>query len=98
MMRGTTPTITFTLPIPTAAIDSGYVTFAQSGSVKIDKSLSDCERKDNKVSVTLSQSETLSLSADITTEIQLALRCGSKVFRSKIMRVQTDRILKDGEI
>ena len=37
MIRGTTPTFEFTLPMLTDEIAAGYITFAQDGSVVIDK-------------------------------------------------------------
>lgn len=98
MVRGTTPTLTFTLPFSTGDITDAWITFAQYGTVKIDKPFSACSCSENKLSVTLTQAETLMLSCDCVTEIQLACRCGDSVFRSKIISVPTERILKDGAI
>lgn len=98
MVRGTTPTLTFTLPFSTGDITDAWVTFAQYGTVKIDKPLSACSCSENKLSVTLTQAETLTLSCDYATEIQLSVKSGNSVFRSKIISVPTERILKDGAI
>lgn len=98
MMRGTTPTLTFTLPFPASDITEAWITFAQNEMVKLDKPLSECSCTENKISVTLTQAETLALTSGRITEIQLACRCGEAVFRSKIIPVPTSRILKDGEI
>lgn len=62
MYRGTTPTLTFHLPMETAALASAYITFSQSGEVKLEKQLSDCTRSENSLGVTLTQAETLVLS------------------------------------
>lgn len=61
MYRGSTPTLTFTLPFSTVDIDNAYVTFAQYGTVKIDKPLTACGCDGNKLTVKLTQEETLSL-------------------------------------
>lgn len=57
MYRGTTPTLTFHLPMETAALASAYITFSQSGEVKLGKQLSDCTRSENSLGVTLTQAE-----------------------------------------
>ena len=98
MFRGTTPTHTFILPIEASLLTDAYITYAQHGSTKIEKRLSDCVRDDNKLVVVLSQLETLSLMANNLTEIQVAAKVGGKVMRSQIISVPTERILKDGEI
>lgn len=98
MIRGTTPTLTFTLPFSASDITEAWITFAQNEIIKLDKPLSECTREGNTISVTLTQAETLTLTSGRVTEIQLACRCGDAVFRSKIIPVPTSRILKDGEI
>ena len=47
MIRGTTPTFEFTLPMLTDEISAGYITFAQDGSVVIDKALPAVTAADN---------------------------------------------------
>ena len=44
MYRGTTPTLTFRLPIDTGSITVLSVAVAQAGQVKIEKALSDVQR------------------------------------------------------
>jgi hypothetical protein len=98
MYRGTTPTLTFTLPFSTENIDNAYITFAQYGTVKIDKPLQDCKCDDNKLVVRLTQEETLSLRCDCAVEMQISIRAGENVMRSQIISTTVERILKDGEI
>lgn len=62
------------------------------------KSLPDFLFDNGKLYVTLTQKDTLSLTFGFNTEIQLAIRCGQMVYRSDIITVETERILKDGEI
>lgn len=63
MYRGTTPTLTFRLPIDTGSITVLSVAVAQAGQVKIEKALSDVQLDGNVVSCTLTEAETLSLTA-----------------------------------
>lgn len=98
MYRGTTPTHTFTLPFNASEITTIYITYAQNGNTKIEKTLSDCTIAEKTISTTLTQAETLSLCSGKNTEIQLAVAINNKVLRSNIITVPTERILKDGEI
>lgn len=98
MFRGTTPTFTFTLQFDADEIDEAFATFAQSGNVIIDKSLSDMEKDGRKLRVKLSQEETLRLKGNSGVEIQLAVRIGSNVMRSKIMTTTVNRILKEAAL
>lgn len=98
MIRGTTPTHTFTLPFDTGELDSVYITYAQAGKTKIEKSIEDCMRDGNRLSVQLTQEETLSLTSGYMTDIQIAARVGGTVMRSQIIQVQTHKILKEEAI
>lgn len=98
MIRGTTPTLEFTLPFSTKDIDNAYVTFAQFGTVKIDKPLSACGCDGNTLTVKLTQQETLSLQCDCSVEIQVSVRVGSDVLRSQIISTTVERVLREGEV
>ena len=98
MVRGTTPTLGFSIPCAPEEISAGYVTLAQFGKVKVEKSMPELLLDGGKLYVSLTQKDTLLLTAGFKTEIQLPIRCSQMVFRSDIISVETDRILKDGEI
>ena len=98
MVRGTTPTLGFSIPCAPEEINAGYVTLAQFGRVKVEKALPDFLFDGGKLYVALTQKDTLSLTAGFKTEIQLSIRCDQMVLRSEIISVETERILKDGEI
>lgn len=99
MYRGTTPTLKFTLPFDTSTLDAVWVTIAQGGKVIINKEKSDCDLKGTDISVTLTQVETLALTAGNKTEIQLrVLTTDGLALESEIFRENTDYILKDGVI
>lgn len=99
MYRGTTPTLKFTLPFDTSTLDAVWVTIAQGGKVIINKEKADCDLKDKDITITLTQGETLKLTAENKAEIQLrVLTTDGLALASAIFREDTNRILKDGVI
>lgn len=99
MIRGTTPTLEFIIPFDTGMLAEAFVTLSQNGEVKIDKALEDCHCGGNKLSVRLTQEETLKLECDCITEIQIRAKdVNGDAIASNIIRERTERILKDGVI
>ena len=99
MIRGTTPTLEFTLPFDCSLISSAYITFAQEKDIKIEKTFDECEKSGSKLIVKLSQEDTLKLSDSSQTEIQIRAKThAGEALASQIFRVTTERILKDGVI
>ena len=99
MIRGTTPKLDFMLPFETDMIEECWITLTQNKEIKVDKDLSDCECEGRKISVTLSQEDTLELDAETNVEIQLRVRTVTgDALASEIYCVRVNRILKDGEI
>jgi len=97
MIRGTTPTLTFELPMEVSDISEAWITMAQNGSTVLNKLLSDCTATGKNLSLNLSQQETLQLNDSLPTEIQLRVKLtGGNVLASKIIKTDTGRILKDG--
>ena len=100
MYRGTTPTLTFRLPIDTGSITVLSIAVAQGRQVKIEKTLSDVHLDGNVISGTLAEAETLSLTAgaSIEAKIQLRVGVGEQRMASQIFTVPVERILRDGEL
>lgn len=100
MYRGTTPTLTFRLPIDTGSITVLSIAVAQGRQVKIEKTLSDVHLDGNVISCTLTEDETLSLTAGASVEakIQLRVGVGEQRMASQIFTVPVERILRDGEL
>lgn len=99
MIRGTTPTLEFTMPFDTDALAEAWVTLSQNEEVILNKELCDCSVDKRKLSVRLTQEETLKLQCDCITEIQVRVRTlEDEALASDIIRVDTARILKDGVI
>lgn len=101
MIRGTTPTLEFTLPFDTSLIAEMYVTIAQGEKTVLEKTLSDCSCSGTSVSLTLTQEDTLRLQQQprLQGEIQIRVRTTSgEALASDIMSVYVGRILKEGVI
>jgi len=99
MVRGTTPMLEFTLPFSTDLLAEAYVTLSQDKKVVVDKPLGELERNGNRLSVRLTQEETLLLDSERKTEIQVRVRTQeNEALASDIITVNTDRVLKDGVI
>ena len=97
MYRGTTPTVTFTLPFDSSCITALNLCFAQLGKVVLEKDLTDCVGEGNTLRVVLAETETLLFNANNgMVEMQLRIGCGETRMASNIMRVSVERILKDG--
>ena len=99
MIRGTTPRLDFYLPFDVSALKEAYVTFVQGGETVIEKTLGECTVEQNRISVKLTQDETLKLHVGSTVEIQIrAKTADDDALASNIMRESADRILKEGVI
>lgn len=99
MIRGTTPLLEFIVPFDTSTLAEAWVTLAQNDEVVVDKRLRDCKVDPNKLSVRLTQEETLKLQAFRLTDIQIRVRTvEGEALASEIFAERTDRILKEGVI
>lgn len=98
MFRGTTPTLTFTLPddFDIAAL---FITFEQDGKQILEKCLDDVTVEGAKITLALSQDDTLAFTAPSDVKIQIRLKDGSgNALASRVIRTGVDAILKDGVI
>lgn len=99
MIRGTTPRLEFTLPFDVSQIEKSYITFMQDNMIVLDKTFDDCEAVENMLIVNLTQEETLKLKAGKVVEMQIRVRTISgDALASNIIRVNAERILRDGVI
>lgn len=101
MIRGTTPTLEFTMPFDTSLIAELYITITQNGATALEKTLSDCNCNDTSVSLTLTQEDTLRLEQKPYSDNEMQIRVrtvAGEVLASNIMRIYVGRILKDGVI
>lgn len=101
MIRGTTPTLEFTMPFDTSLIAELYITITQNGATALEKTLSDCNCNDTSVSLTLTQEDTLRLEQKpyLNSEMQIRVRTiAGEALASNVMSIYVGRILKEGVI
>lgn len=89
MIRGTTPTHTFTTPLDVEIITDLRLSYAQEGAEIFNKKKSEVTLEGKTISVRLTQEETLKFdSAKGVVQIQLkVLTEGGDVFSSDVMNV-----------
>lgn len=100
MLRGTTPTVTLTLPedIDLSGATVAYMSFGQAGKDLFDVAIANLTLVANTASATLTQAQTLMLEAGRMTQIQLRWLDSGVAYGTKIVTVPTDAIIKDGVI
>lgn len=99
MYRGTTPTLKFILPFDTSLLEEAWITLGQDGEEIVNKTLSDCTTDGTALSVLLTQSDTLALSHEYRTFVQLrVLLADGTALASKTFKMKTKCIIKSGVI
>lgn len=84
MIRGTTPTHYFGIPISKEHIKDIRVTYRQDNRNIIDKGMDSVEIVGNKIKVALSQQETLRFTAGIKAKVKIkVLSTGGGVFSNR---------------
>lgn len=74
MIRGTTPTHSFTINIDTALIEKLLISYAQDDTEIITKDKDDCVLQGNTIACTLSQEDTLKFNCKKAVMIQLKVK------------------------
>ena len=103
LIRGTTPTLTFTMPITAEQAAAVYITVAQNGETVLEKQAGaeECTYEQSAITWHLTQEETLKLAGGggDTAYIQIRLRTnGGEALASQIIPVSVADVLKDGVI
>ena len=98
MIRGTTPTNIFNVDADLTTASAVYITYEQDGVTAFEKTLEDILVEANKLTVTLTQEETLSLKEkDVRIQIRAKYPDGSAI-ASNIIITTAGAILKKGVI
>ena len=100
IVRGTTPTLTFTLPFEVDNLDAFWISFKQQNKVELnkEKGASGVTQKNYTITVTLSQEETLQFGAGKCL-IQIRARDTSgKAVASNTMNFEVADVLRSGVI
>lgn len=99
--RGTTPTITMTLPntYNVSSADAAYMSFGQGQNDIFDIPNNRLTVTSGYVvSATLTQAETLKLAGEAMVSIQLRWKKSGKAYATKKVSIDVEAIIKDGEI
>ena len=100
--RGTTPLNTFHTSMDLTAATVLYITYSQMGKTIIEKTLEDVTSiTSEKVTVQLTQDDTLELDSALNVDIQIRAGFGGEGgnrVRSNIVTASVEKILKDGAI
>lgn len=99
MRRGTTPTHIFTTDIDLTQAEVVYLTYKQGGEIVLEREVGSMEIAADKLTVELTQEETLGFTTVGQVHIQIRARYpdGSAI-ASNIISTTADEILKDGVI
>lgn len=98
MIRGSTPTHNFKLPIETDKIEKIRILYAQDDTVLFVKEIDDCKCDGCNVSVTLTQEETFKFNCKKLVQIQLRIKTiNGDVIPSKETLVSVEKCL-DNEV
>lgn len=96
MVRGSTPTHTFELPLDEENIKNVIVAYAQDDVVVLSKTIEDCIVSGNIITLELSQEETLLFNSKKKVDIQLkVLNNNGKVFISNIICTEVGKCFID---
>lgn len=99
MIQGTTPTHVFVLPFDVSTVARLQITYAQQGTIRLQKTEKDCAMSGNEVSVRLTQLETLAFRAGTEVQVQVrVLTPSGDALASGIASVPVVRILAEDVI
>lgn len=98
--RGTSETHTFIFPFMRSMVETLYITYQQMGSTVVEKTLLDCMFTDNKITVQLTQEDTLKMLARQKVLIQIRGRLANDTpIVSNIVQAKVDgELLKEGVV
>ena len=102
MIKGTTPTLQFNLPIETSTIKAAEVMVRyvdNNKEVVIVKTLDECKVDEMTITAQLTQEETLQLPAPSTVSIQLRVLTNDETaLATEVQKVSVKKLLKEDVI
>ena len=97
MIRGTTPTHIFNLPFETSLLSAVEISYAQKDLVVLTKTTKDCVLDGTKISVKLTQGDTLKFNSSMMVQMQLrVLTIGGDALSTPVYRVSAKKCLSGG--
>lgn len=98
MIRGTTPTHIFNIPLDASLIKDVKITYVQGGEIVLERRAKDCEINGSTVTVQLTQEETFKFNCNKKVYFQVrVLTTGGEVVASRVISADVDMCL-DNEV
>ncbi len=96
IVRGTTPAVSFGLPLPTDQLATAFVTVLQRDKVIIEKELKECSCTGNTIAAQLTQEDTLALEVGTLAKVRLIVKTvGGDRFETDDFVVRVSNTHKD---
>lgn len=96
MIRGTTPTHTFTIPFDVSGIAKVKIIYAQDDKVMCEKTTENCTLEGTNIRTTLTQEDTLKFDHKTSVQIQVRiLTHGGQALASVVEKVGVSQLLDD---
>lgn len=97
MIRGTTPTHSFSVPYDLTNVENIVIRYGQNDKPLFEKTKADCIIAGNLITVTLTEEETYSFDCHFVGQAQIELTfIGGEKIKSEIMLFSVGRCLKGG--
>lgn len=96
MIRGTTPTHVFNIPIDTGTLKEVRITYKQLGRIVLEKTEADVTMEESTIQFTMTQLESLKFKPNNTVQVQIKVLTNTgTVLASPIREVSVDAILNE---
>lgn len=96
MIRGTTPTHHFTIPIEAELVKEVRITYEQDGKLLVEKTEEDCTIEEKTLSVRLTQEDTLKFSSKKKAELQVRiLTTNGTALATEILKLEIEDVLNE---
>ena len=97
--RGATISNIFTVPVDLTTAVKMYITYDQFGRTVLEKTIEDCTIETNKITVDLSQEDSLKFAENKKVKIQIRAKLSDgSAHVSKIIETTAGELLKEGVI
>lgn len=96
MIRGTTPTHRFTIPIDAELVKEVRITYEQDGKLLVEKTEKDCTIEEKTLSVKLTQEDTLKFSSKKKADLQVRiLTTNDTALATEILKLEIEDVLNE---
>ena len=99
MIKGTTPIHVFNIPLKASEIQNVEITYSQSDEVILQKGVADCIIEDDRITVKLTQEDTLKFNHKKKVQFQIrVLTVEGVAMSSRVMFMEAEQCLSNEEL